>query len=84
MEKKEVEFTLHARNKLKRLIKAGITREKILRIIEAPEKVVDGYYGRKIAQGLLSADLVLRIVYEESAEKIMVITVYPAERRRYK
>ncbi len=84
MEKKQIEFTLHAKNKLKRLIKAGVTKEKILRTIETPEKVVDGYYGRKIAQGLLSADLVLRIVYEESEEKIMVITVYPAERRRYR
>ena len=82
-EKKKVEFTLHAEDKLKRLMKIGVTKEKILGIIENPEKVVNGYYGRKIAQGLLSEDLILRIVYEESEREIMVVTVYPGERRRY-
>ncbi len=83
IEKKKVEFTLHAEDKLKRLVKIGVTKEKILEIIENPEKVVNGYYGRKIAQGLLSEDLILRIVYEESEREIMVVTVYPGERRRY-
>ena len=83
MKNKKVEFTLHAEDKLKRLTKIGVTKEKSLEIIETPEKVVNGYYGRKIAQGLLSEDLILRVVYEESEEEIMVITVYPSERRRY-
>ena len=81
--KKKVEFTLHAEDKLKRLMKVGVTKEKVLEIIENPEKVVNGYYGRKIAQGLLSEDLILRIVYEESEGEIMVVTIYPGERRRY-
>jgi hypothetical protein len=83
-EHKKVEFTLHAEDKLGRLEKIGATREKVLGIIEKPEKVVNGYYGRKIAQGLLSEDLILRIVYQESEEGIMIITIYPGERRRYK
>jgi len=53
----KIEFTLHTEDKLKRLMKIGVTKEKILEIIEKPEKVVSGYYGRKIAQGLLSEDL---------------------------
>jgi len=81
--KKKIEFTLHAEDKLKRLMEIGVTKEKILEIIEKPEKVVNGYYGRKIAQGLLSEDLILRIVYEDSERGIMVVTVYPGERRRY-
>jgi UDP-N-acetylglucosamine 2-epimerase (non-hydrolysing) len=40
-------------------------------------------YGRKIAQGYLSEDLILRVVYEESEREITVVTVYPSERRRY-
>jgi len=40
-------------------------------------------YGRRIAQGLLTGELMLRIVYEEN-EKILVITVYPCRRERYK
>jgi|GEM_PF-344831 len=81
--KKKVEFTLHAEDKLKRLVKIGVTKERVWKVIEKPEKVVNGYYGRKIAQGLLSEDLILRIVYEENEEEIMVVTVYPGERRRY-
>jgi hypothetical protein len=82
--KKKVEFTLHAEDKLKRLMEIGVSKERVLKIIEKPEKVVSGYYGRKIAQGFLSKDLVLRIVYEESEEGIIVVTIYPGERRRYK
>lgn len=74
---------MHAEDKLKRLMKIGVTKEKVLKIIENPGKVVNGYYGRKIAQGLLSEDLILRIVYEESEGEIVVVTIYPGERRRY-
>ena len=66
-----VVFTLHAEDKLKRLMKIGVTKEKVLKIIENPRKVVNGYYGRKIAQGLLSEDL---IKYEESEGEIVVVT----------
>ena len=74
MNNKKVVFTLHAEDKLKRLMKIGVTKEKVLKIIENPVKVVNGYYGRKIAQGLLSEDLILRIVYEESEGEIVVVT----------
>ena len=43
--KKKVEFTLHAGDKLTRLTKVGVTKERVLKIIEKPEKVVNGYYG---------------------------------------
>ena len=52
---KKVVFTLHAEDKLKRLMKIGVTKEKVLKIIENPRNVV-GYYGRKIAHGLLSEE----------------------------
>jgi hypothetical protein len=79
---KEVEFTAHAEEKLKRLASLGVTKEKVLEIVRNPEKVVYGHYGRKIAQGLLTHELMLRIVYEED-EEILVITVYPCRRERY-
>lgn len=82
MKNKKIEFSLHAGDKLRRLVKIGVTKNVVLKIIREPEKVVDGYYGRKIAQGSLSKDLILRIVYKEN-EEIMVVTVYPGERRRY-
>jgi len=81
--KMRVRFTLHAEEKLKRLVNIEVTQKKVLEIIETPEKVVNGYYGRKIAQGLISGSLILRIVYEEIDSEIVVVTVYPGERRRY-
>jgi hypothetical protein len=80
---KEVDFTTHAEEKLKRLMSLGVTKEKVLEIVRNPEKIVYGHYGRRIAQGLLTGELMLRIVYEEN-EKILVITVYPCRRERYK
>jgi hypothetical protein len=52
----KVVFTLHAEDKLKRLMKVGVAKKNVLETIENPERVADGYYGRKIAQGLLSED----------------------------
>ena len=56
----------------------------MIQIIESPEKIIAGYSGRKIAQGQLTGDLLLRVVYEELDKEILVITLYPAERGRYK
>ena len=77
-----MDFTAHAEDKLKRLVTLGVTKEKVLRIIRNPEKTIYGHYGRRIAQGLLTGGLMLRVVYEEN-EKILVITVYPYRRGRY-
>jgi hypothetical protein len=79
---KEIKFTAHAEEKLKRLKNLGVTKEKILKVLSNPQKIVRGYRGRKIAQGLLTWELLLRIVYEED-DKILVITVYPCKRERY-
>ena len=83
MLKKKIRFTSHAEDKLTRLVKIGVTKEKVIETIKNPEKVVDGYYEREIAQHLLANDLILRVVYEECDEEIIIITVYPGERRRY-
>ena len=47
MRDKKVKFTLHAEDKLKRLIKIGVTKEKVLETLKDPEKIVSGCYGRK-------------------------------------
>jgi hypothetical protein len=57
---KEVDFTTHAEEKLKRLTGLGVTKEKVLEIVRNPEKIVYGHYGRRIAQGLLTGELMLR------------------------
>jgi Fe2+ transport system protein FeoA len=47
---KEVDFTTHAEEKLKRLTSLGVTKEKVLEIVRNPEKIVYGHYGRRIAK----------------------------------
>jgi len=39
---------------------------------------------RKIAQGVLGHGHVIRVVYEEINNMMLIITVYPAARRRYR
>jgi len=43
---------------------------------------VDGKFGRKIAQRIYG-DYVLRVVFEDHPEHILVITAYPARAERY-
>lgn len=52
--------------------------------VKNPESLASGYLGRKIAQSKLTPELILRVVCEETDNKTLVITVYPARRRRYK
>ena len=78
-----IRFTPHAEQKLLRLAKVGITKEKVIEAIKNPDKRVDGYWGRKIAQSSLTDELVLRVIHEEINNEILVITIYPGERSRY-
>lgn len=80
---KSIKFTPHAKEKLKRLAKLQVTEEKVVKSIENPDSLTVGYFGRKIAQSKLTSKLVLRVVYEEIDNKVLVITVYPAKRERY-
>lgn len=70
-------------DKLSRLMDVGVSREKLEDVLLNPEKVEPGYAGRKIAQGALTSELVLRVVYERLGQEILVITVYPGSKRRY-
>ena len=42
-----------------------------------PEEVVQGYKGRLIAQKRVDENHILRVVYEERADHILVVTIYP-------
>ena len=80
---KAITLSPHANEKLRRLVQIGISEEKIIQTIQNPENLTAGYFGRKIAQSPLTEELVLRVIYEEMNNNILVITVYPAKRRRY-
>jgi hypothetical protein len=85
MLKKEIHFSEHAGLKFEILSKHGIKLDQkmIMAILEKPELTADGYSGRKIAQGSLDENHILRVVYEEKAEEILVVTFYPGKRERY-
>ncbi len=76
---KKIVVSDHAKERIK---KYGFEEVFVVEIIEQPDEVVDGYGGRKIAQKKLN-DYILRIVYEEYENELLVITVYPAEKERY-
>jgi len=57
--------------------------EKINDIIRFPDKIDKGYKDRLIAQKRMDDEHVLRVVYEEQADKIIAITVYSGRRSRY-
>jgi len=58
---KEIKFTAHVEEKLKRLKNLGVTKEKILKVLSNPRKIVCGYRERKIAitMGTLVEDSIL-------------------------
>jgi hypothetical protein len=82
-DKKEIIFSPHAIDKLDRLKQSGISQQKAIEIVQKPDSVNLGYLGRKIAQSILSDDLLLRVIYEETDNSILIVTLYPAKRKRY-
>ncbi len=80
---KSIELSPHAKEKIKRLIVTGITEEKAVKTVRNPESLTLGYFGRKIAQSTLTDELLLRVIYEETDNNILVVTLYPAKRKRY-
>ncbi len=73
---KKVEIIPIAQRKAKR---RGIQKEEIEDAVINPMQVVDGYGGRKVAHKKVFKDnkeYLLRVVYEETEERCMVITAY--------
>ena len=73
----------HAKEKPKRLKQIGVPEEKVRLTVRNPEILVPDYFERKVAQLSLSDALVLRVVYEETDNSLLVVTMYPAKKGRY-
>jgi hypothetical protein len=82
-DKRQIIFSPHAIDKVDRLKQSGITQQKAIDTIQKPDNITSGYLGRKIAQSILSDDLLLRVIYEETDNSILIVTLYPAKRKRY-
>lgn len=82
---REIEHSDHLLLKIEILKAHGIdlSIEKINDIIRFPDTIDKGYKNRLIAQKRMDDEHVLRVVYEEQADKIIAITVYPGRRLRY-
>lgn len=82
--KKQIEFSQHALLKIEILESRGVTisTDLISEIIRNPSKVETTGEGKFICQKGLNG-LVLRVVYREYPDRILVITAYPGKRSRY-
>ncbi len=68
----EIIFIEHA---LERMKEREISKELVINAIRNPDSVDQGYGGRKVAQKCINGKL-LRVIYEEHEDKIIVITAY--------
>ncbi len=60
-----------------------VSKKQVLDCLNEPDKIGDGYKGRRVAQRRIDEDHVLRVVYVEEYDKRRVITFYPGARNRY-
>ncbi|WP_048150730.1 DUF4258 domain-containing protein [Palaeococcus ferrophilus] len=73
-----IKYIPHA---LERMRERGIRRELIEEAIESPDSVTEGYLGRKVAQKRLNGK-VIRVIYEEEDEDVVVVTAYVTSKVR--
>ena len=80
-----VRFTAYAKAKCVFLREHGFSLEErdVKRTVLEPDRVIRTRLGRWIAQRKFDERHLLRVIYEESAQERVVITVYPARRSRY-
>ncbi len=57
----------------------GIPEEWVIDTLQDPDQIVSGYAGRSVAQKRIEAagqPMLLRVVHEETADRIVVVTAY--------
>ena len=82
---KNIEFSLHSIQKIALLKKHSfeINIDDVIQTINNPEETHLGKWGRTIVQKNLDENHILRVIYDELNDKILVITCYPGRRKRY-
>jgi hypothetical protein len=75
----------HARGKILILRSHSlvVADEQVRETLPNQEKIEEGYRSRKVAQRRPTERHVLRVVYEEGADEVGVVTFYPGRRSRY-
>jgi hypothetical protein len=81
---KEIEIILLARRKME---KRGIREEWVREALQQPDQIVEGHGRRSVAQQrrkVRRRAMLLRVVFEETEDKYVVITAYlTSDIRRY-
>ena len=82
---KKIVYGTHAEEKFEILRRHGfvVSKRQVRETLQRPDKVEEGFRGRKVAQRRISEKHVLRVVYEEGQKEIGVVTFYPGRRSRY-
>lgn len=82
---KKIVYGDHAKEKFGILRRHGfvVSKRQVRETVQKPEKVEEGYKGRKVAQRGITERHVLRVIYEEGPEEVGVVTFYPGRRSRY-
>ena len=85
MSSSRIRFSQHAMLKFQVLKEHGLelNQEEVEEAVRAPSRISPGYHGRIVAQSPLDEERLIRVVYEERAGEIIIITFYPARRARY-
>jgi len=78
-------FGPHAEGKFELLRRRGfsVSKEQVLDCLENPDRIKEGYKGRRVAQKVMDPEHVLRVVFVEMEGMKRVITFYPGRRERY-
>ena len=83
---KDIKFSGHALLKIQILKDHGfqVDEELVRNVVNNPDKIEEGYKaGRLVAQKGIDKDHVIRVVYEERTDYVLIITMYPGRRKRY-
>ena len=67
---------------LYKMDKRGINKAQVIETVNDPLSVIQGKFGRKIAQKKYGRYLI-RVVFEERQDDILIVTAYPAKPERY-
>ena len=81
----DIHFTKHANEKFEVLSRHGviISKKKVVDTVENPETVDYKRFPLLIAQSSLGKNRVLRVVYENKKNYIIIITFYPGKKAQY-
>ena len=78
-------FSNHSIEKIKILNKHEfqINKKAVVNIMKNPDKIINGYKDRKIAQKIIDERHFIRIIFMEDLNSKIIVTVYPAKRSRH-